>query len=286
MRQTYSLENNFLRVSIGALGAELLSLRGSDGLEQMWEGNADIWGRRGPVIFPVLGGWPEGFYRYRGKPYFMDKNGFARSSMFDPVVIQREKVELQLRETRHSREQYPFDFLLKICYYLDSTKLVVLQSVRNESQDEMPTALGLHPGFRWNRRADTSFLRFSSPQTRQAFHPDGIRYSFLREEREIKLTDQLFFRGAISLEHPQAQWVELFQTKRKTSIRIYPEDYSYLTLWSPNRPDANFLCIEPSTSAGTDGSRLEDRRGICFLKPGQTMRRKMMIELVPSEGDE
>ena len=278
------LENKHLKVTVGTLGAELLSLRGPDGKEQMWEGNPDIWGRRGPVIFPILGGWPEGKYIHKDNAYQMDKNGFARSAEFELLNAQPNRAELELRWNEESWKQYPFAFRLKICYYLKDTRLIIEQSVENESAEEMPVSLGMHPGFFWNREKIGNHLVFSCPQTLKAFHPDGKRYVFLNNQQSIILTEDLFSDGAISMEYPEFEWIEFRRPMEKYILRIYAQEHDYLTLWSPDRVDANFLCIEPSTSVGTDGNRLIDRRGISILKPGCTMCRKMMIELLPTEG--
>lgn len=282
--QVCFLENKHLKVTVGTLGAELLSLQGPDSKEQMWEGNPDVWNRRGPVVFPILGGWPEGKYIHKGNAYQMDKNGFARSAEFVLLNAQPDRAELELCWNRQSWKQYPFAFRLRICYYLKDKRLVIEQSVQNESAEVMPVSLGMHPGFSWNRGETRNYLLFSCPQTVKAFHPDGKRYNFLSNQQSINLAEDLFSNGAISIEHPEFEWIELHRPMDKYILRIYAQEYDYLTLWSPDRADANFLCIEPSTSVGTDGNRLIDRRGISILKPGCTMCKKMMIELLPTEG--
>ena len=278
IREVFHLEHGPLRAEIGALGAELLSLCDPNGEEQMWSGAPDTWPRRGPVIFPILGGWPKGGYFHNGKRYQMDKNGFARSCLFEAELVGRDSVALLLQSDERTRVQYPFFFRLEICYTLTDTGLRVNQRAVNIGDAIMPAALGLHPGFRWDRSREGAFLRFSCPQAVQAFHPDGVRYPFLKNQDRIPLSSALFERGAVSLEDVRGKWVELSRPEAAWNLRIYQEDYPYLTLWSMERPEAAFLCIEPSTSAGTDGDCLLDRRGITALKPGQALCGEIGIE--------
>ncbi len=169
----YLVKNASLQATVGTLGAELLSLRGSDGIEQIWCGDPGVWGRQGPTIFPILGGWAKGYYLYEGKQYVMDKNGFARSAEFKVVRQEEDLVELELTDNENTQKQYPFAFQIRTCYRAIDHKLVVTQTLENLSSEYMPAALGLHPGFAWDRKEEGAYVRFSCPQTLRAFHPDG-----------------------------------------------------------------------------------------------------------------
>lgn len=280
MMERFHLANEWVEAEIGAWGAELLSLRGPDGKEQMWDGAPDIWGRSGPVIFPILGGWPKGHYIYHGKRYQMDKNGFARSCVFEAARAERDKVELLLWPNEKTKSQYPFSFRLKVRYSLDGLSLRVRQSVVNTEKRMMPAGLGLHPGFRWERSRSGAFLRFSCAQTILAFHSDGKRYPLLENEDKILLSDQFFAEGAVSLENMRSAWVEFSRPGAAWDLRLHHSGYPYLTLWSAGHRDAEFLCIEPSTGVGTDGDSLLDRRGIIILAPGEVLTRELRIEFV------
>ncbi len=273
-----------LHVSVGTLGAELLSLRGPDGAQQMWSGDPSVWGRRGPVIFPMLGGWPKGYYTHGGHRYAMDKNGFARLAEFRVLRQKADLVELELRDDAATWKQYPFAFRLLICYHTIGENLVINQSLTNLSNEPMPGALGMHPGFAWDRSRKGSSIRFSCPQTLRAFHPDGVWYDCLKDQDTVALTPSLFASGAISMEHPSSKWVELRRPDGDYDLRIYHSDYAYLTLWSMDDPRANFLCIEPSDSVGTDGDTLMDRRGMKAVAPGDTISKRITIALIPKEG--
>ena len=46
----------------------------------------------------------------------MQKNGFARTSIFMPVVHESNRVVFELRSSEETRECYPFDFCLQVEY--------------------------------------------------------------------------------------------------------------------------------------------------------------------------
>ena len=52
-----TIQNECLTVDIEDLGAQLASVRNHHGTEYLWQGDADIWARRAPILFPVL--WSE-----------------------------------------------------------------------------------------------------------------------------------------------------------------------------------------------------------------------------------
>ena len=49
-----TLSNSVLTVQIAEHGAELQSIK-KDGKEYLWQGDAKFWGRRSPVLFPIVG---------------------------------------------------------------------------------------------------------------------------------------------------------------------------------------------------------------------------------------
>lgn len=276
----FALSNLSINVSLGATGAELLSFRAPDGEELLWQGEKSIWGRRGPVIFPILGGWPEGYYLCNGEKYTMDKNGFARLKAFDARQTDDSTVVFTLQSDSSTFRQYPFDFLLSVKYRITGSTLHVTLRVKNNSDTPMPAGLGLHPGFVWKRTGEPSRLVFSDPETVQAFRPDGKRYLLMDHENVLALTRDSFSRGAITMEHLKSRWVEFHRPDSTWKIRVHCAGFSYFTIWSMATDDAEFVCLEPSTTANTDGNRLTDRRGIISVPPGGSLTKKTAIELL------
>jgi galactose mutarotase-like enzyme len=75
----YQLSNDLLAVTIAAKGAELQSIFNTQTqLEYMWSGDAVFWGKKSPVLFPIVGGLKNNNYDYKGNSYSLPRHGFAR----------------------------------------------------------------------------------------------------------------------------------------------------------------------------------------------------------------
>ena len=64
----HTLKNDILTIEVSAFGAELQSIRKGD-IEYLWQGDPAYWGRRSPVLFPIVGSVWEKKYRVDGKEY-------------------------------------------------------------------------------------------------------------------------------------------------------------------------------------------------------------------------
>ena len=65
-------------VSISDKGAELQSVRlKEDNIEYLWQGDSTYWGRRAPILFPIVGRLVDNTYYVDGKPYSLTQHGFA-----------------------------------------------------------------------------------------------------------------------------------------------------------------------------------------------------------------
>lgn len=104
------------------------------------------------------------------------------------------------------------------------------------------------------------------------------------DEHQIQLEESMFDNGANSAFGLQSSYVDLIPPNEEFDIvRIYRSQMPYLTFWTLPAPEAQFICIEPSTGAGTDGPDLRERRGIHLLKAGDSEIRKIHIELIARE---
>ena len=50
-----ALKNNDLEVCFKELGGELTSIKDQDGIEYLWQGDAQYWSGQAPVLFPICG---------------------------------------------------------------------------------------------------------------------------------------------------------------------------------------------------------------------------------------
>ncbi|MEG1873392.1 MAG: aldose 1-epimerase family protein, partial [Ruthenibacterium sp.] len=93
----FTIENDFLRVTVRSKGAEVVSVQNKQtGEEMMWSGDPAVWGRTSPILFPYCGRLLEGKYTKDGTTYTGDGHGFARDLEHTLVDTADEKLTLCL----------------------------------------------------------------------------------------------------------------------------------------------------------------------------------------------
>ena len=109
MKQT--LRNGLLTVEIDSKGAELQSIKSNvTGHEYLWQGDSRFWGRRSPVLFPIVGAVWQGRYRMDGCEYAMSQHGFARDmefTPFEPADAPEEEAWFALESSDETLRRYP-----------------------------------------------------------------------------------------------------------------------------------------------------------------------------------
>ena len=126
-----------IEFSVSTHGAELQSLQ-CDGKEYLWHGDAKYWGRRSPILFPMVGKVYGDVFRVDGKEYPMGQHGFARDSEFVKVG---ERYVL----TGCPLERYPFKFELSVRYRAEGRRFVAEWEVLNTDSRPMHFQIGAHP---------------------------------------------------------------------------------------------------------------------------------------------
>lgn len=73
-----TIRNEYLCLKVDTLGAQMMELWSSDGIQYLWQGNTAFWGDRAPNLFPFIGRLTNNSYKYLGTVYPMGIHGFAR----------------------------------------------------------------------------------------------------------------------------------------------------------------------------------------------------------------
>lgn len=75
----YTIENEILRLTVDTHGAEAVSvIHKPTGAELLWCGDASVWGRHAPILFPYTGKLTDGKMIAKGVEYQGGQHGFAR----------------------------------------------------------------------------------------------------------------------------------------------------------------------------------------------------------------
>lgn len=170
-----TLSNDQLTVSLATAGAELQHIiRKDNGLEYLWSGDPAVWGKKSPVLFPIVGGLKNNTYTYNGNSYTLGRHGFARESEFEVLTQSTEEVTFRLTDNEATRAVYPFRFDFRVRYSLVGDTLKVTYHVHNTDSKELLFSVGGHPAFKVPWWMTQTMKTISSPSIRRKL-PAAIR---------------------------------------------------------------------------------------------------------------
>ena len=282
----YVIENDRLSVVIHPKGAELQGIFNKmDALEYLWGGDPAFWGKRSPVLFPIVGTLKGDTYFYDDKPYKLSRHGFARDMLFKVSDHRGDAIDLEIGNNEDTLPRYPFLFQLNIHYRLDHDELLVSYRVRNKSKTDLYFSVGGHPAFRVPLVEGTDYtdyyLEFNADRelNRWPISPDGLiemeSIPLLGGTGILPLTRELFFKDALVFKHPESSLVSLKSSKTQHGIDFNISGFNYLGIWAAK--NADFVCIEPwcgiADSVNSD-QQLVHKEGIIKLKPGDLFERE------------
>lgn len=141
------LKNEQLSVVVSEKGAELQSIKDANGKEYLWQGDPAFWGRRSPILFPIVCSVNDETYRVDGQEYHLPRHGFARDAAFTLIAQSERKVTFALESSEETKKVYPYDFTLSVSYVLDGNKIGVIWHVHNTDTREIHFQIGGHPAF-------------------------------------------------------------------------------------------------------------------------------------------
>lgn len=239
-----TLKNDILKIEINEHGAELSSVFGiKSGKEYLWQGDKAYWGRRSPVLFPVVGKYKYLKSVYGGKDYSLPQHGFARDCDFTLTEKTENSISFELTENEDTLKKYPFKFRLVCSFELTENKIRVKWNVTNTNDGEMYFSIGAHPAF--NCEKGKIVLSMNKENLKYSvLNADGL---YLPEkypvDRSFVLTDDIFDRDALIIENSGVTSVSLSENgKEFVTVNFTAPLFG---IWSPVKKNAPFVCIEP-----------------------------------------
>jgi galactose mutarotase-like enzyme len=288
---TTIIENNNLRVAIKAHGAELDSIvHKQNQLEYLWQGDAAFWGKKSPILFPIVGTLKNNSFSFEGENYTLPRHGFARDKVFTLEHHTADEATFLLVSDEKSLENYPFSFEFRLHYALKDNILSVTYAVKNTSEDLMYFSVGGHPAFRVPLVDGTTytdyFIELNAAETsgRYPLSKDGLLElapnPFLQNTDKIPLNPALFYEDAVVLKHLSAKSMAILSEKTTHGLRMSFEGFPYFGIWAAK--NAPFVCLEPwcgiADSVNTT-QELTEKEGINRLENGEMFERTWRVEL-------
>lgn len=291
MNKFFTLESTALRVDVISKGAELQSVfNKNQQLEYLWQGDPAFWGKRSPVLFPIVGTLKDNSFRYNGKSYSLNRHGFAREMDFDMIEQSEGKLVFALSDNDETKKLFPFSFRFQVEYTLSGTTLSVTYRVLNTSETETCWfSVGAHPAFRVPLTDDTVYedyyLEFEKPETigRWLIVSGGLIATetepLLDNEKKLPLTRDLFVRDAVVLKGLKSEKMRLASDKNNLGFEFSYTGFPFMGIWAA--PGADFVCIEPwcgiADSIDSSG-KIEEKEGIRELEAGGEFVRTWSVQ--------
>ncbi len=274
----FTIENEYLQVSVQDKGAELYSVLGANGTEYLWQGDPQYWSGRAYNIFPYVARLTQGCYELDGRLYHMAIHGIARYRVFRPVAQEKTRLVLELAADEDTLAIYPRNFVFRVCYELVGNQLVQTYQVENRDERTLYFGLGGHPGFNVPGNFRDYRFRFQpecAPK-RVGFNDDCFTTGELtdyplEEGRFLNLRHDLFDRDVIVLKGMSSK-VVLESTTSDYRVEVTYPGMQYLGLWHKPKTDAPFVCIEPWCSLpARENTRtvFEEQEDLISLAPGK-----------------
>ncbi len=294
----YSIENEFLYVSVDTAGAQLASIRSKKtNIEYLWQGDKAYWGGRAYNLFPFIGRMTDGVYTYQGNTYSIRSHGLAR--YYDFSLQGKSHTEMTFLFSDETAEdiltQYPFRFAFFVTFSLQENKLFVDYKVVNKEKDKkLICSLGGHPGinvpFAGGKFEDYCVeFEHATPVMQHLLSENKfmsgnfVPYD-LEDGRRLPLQHSLFDNdalvftgtcGSVSIKKNVAGTASAF-------VKMNYDGFKYFALWHATNTDAPFVCLEPWQSVcSTEGiiDDLETKADMLHIPPCGESRATFSLEI-------
>lgn len=285
------IENDYLKVTINAQGAELSSFYNkADQIEHTWQANPQVWAWHAPNLFPVVGGLVNNELHVEGQTYPLQRHGFARQSLFKLSEADRKRAVFSLGYNDNTLTAYPYKFNFQIIYDLIDNALRITYKVINLDTQPIYFSVGGHPAFNVPFHAGEAYedyyLEFEvqEPLEKHLLSAEGY---FTGETQPVQLdhgklplTRDMFNQDALVFKHMQSRQVAIKSTKHDQSLTVEFPHFNYLGIWA--KPGADFVCIEPWLGCADNVVPAQDisqKEGIQKLVPGHVFEAAFYISI-------
>ncbi len=255
----------------------------------LWNETIDDLPGAWPFCFPVCARLERdgqvGVYNYDGQQYHLSIHGFAWQLPWDIELDADDMFTLVLRDNEQTRQQYPFEFEIRLQYKIEDGRLLCRQTYTNRGNKAMPYNAGFHPYFLTPipqmGKANVS-LNYN-PQRRFVYNdrltdivgetdcfatPVSIATAEINEQLTQVGADKTAF-----LTFPDGDKIEM------TAEGVEDEDlFPFIQLYT--MAEKPFFCIEPWMG---QPNAMNSVLGMRWLEPGQSEQGLLHLKLHPNK---
>jgi galactose mutarotase-like enzyme len=244
----YLIKNDKLAVRFDTKGGQIVSMKDSEGLEYLWQGDAAYWSGQAPIMFPICGSIRDKKATVgNGKTCNMERHGIVRKSEFKYLGQTVDSITFSICPDDEMKVRYPYDFELRITYVLNGKTLTNSFQVFNRSNEPMPYFIGGHPGFNCPLLPGEQFEDYvvEFEKTETASCPESIpatglvnvdnRLQVLNNEAVFALKHNYFDVDALIFDRLKSRSAKLINPKTGKGVQVDFAGFDYFILWSsPN----------------------------------------------------
>ena len=279
---TITLQYGKTQAKIETQRAEIVSFRGADGKERIWQADPAVWAKHAPVLFPIVCSIRDGRILIDGEPYPMTKHGFARDMEFTVAHTGEDFVDLVLTATEQTKNMYPFDFAFHVTYRLFENGYTTTFLIENRSDRVMPCCVGGHPAYivpmeDGAKYEDYQVVFEKTEEGITSLVPGGYliegeeQVKELQDGRILPLNHDIFdTRDTLIFAGLNSRSVDLVHRESGHGMRFDFPKMEVLAIWSMPNKHADYVCLEPwhgLPGRAQDSDNFEDKPYVTMLVP-------------------
>lgn len=281
------LKNDELTLTFKEVGGELSSIKDKDGLEYLWQGDANYWSGQAPVLFPICGSLRDNKTLYGVNAALltegeMPRHGLVRKMPFKGEQLSESAVAYTIHSTDGMFRKFPYHFELKTVYTLKGKVITIEYQVKNlETEYDMPFTIGAHPAFNCPLMSEEAYedyyLEFEKSETctsAKVYPESGLvdfdqRQECLKDENILALDYDLFKDDTLLLDQLNSKKISLKSKNHQKGLSLNLLDFPFLVLWSTAN-HGSFIAIEPWQGVSTskhESDYFVEKKNMQILEP-------------------
>ena len=270
----YTVTDGKLTVAVTTDGAQIRSIRTSDGTEYIWSADPAWWPKSAPIMFPICGGLKDDRFTHNGKTYTLAKHGFTGRE-FAVESHTADTLTLFIKESADTLAMYPFHFIFRVTFAVKNGTLSVTYTTVNTGDETLYYADGGHEAYAAPEGIEAYDVVFEKEEdlTRQVLDGNLLEHKFEHVETDGKTLHMKYSHmdnDCLSFAATNSKAVTFTRRAGGRKVRITFDDFAHLVIWT--KKGAPYLCIEPWNGCPD----LVDADGVLAHKPS-------MFALAPGE---